>query len=111
MLRPSAFILRREGVAVNRLPQPTGKRAGGENTEAFRGGSHGDSRTLARFVVSPTNRVLEAAQEYHHRLLDSPRPDKRRSVDEGRPHVGGASSAEGPCGHFSHRVGQAAAAC
>ena len=47
MLRPSAFILRRERVAVNRLSnrpeQPTGERAGRENTEELRVGNQGDS--------------------------------------------------------------------
>ena len=71
MLRPSAFILRRERVAVNRQSpkQPTGERAGRENTEEFRVGSHGDSgnspvspclRPTARRIL----RVLEAVQSF-----------------------------------------------
>ena len=78
MLRPSAFILRRERVAVNRLSnrpeQPTGERAGRENTEEFRVGSHGDSGTRPFRRVSDQPRcefpALEAAQEFHHGLLD-----------------------------------------
>jgi hypothetical protein len=58
MLRPSAFILRRERVAVNR-GERAGERAGRENTETFRGGSHGQ-RKLARFAVSPTNRAANS---------------------------------------------------
>ena len=54
--------------------QPTGERAGRENTEEFRVGSHGDSgnspvspclRPTARRIL----RVLEAVQEFHHGLL------------------------------------------
>jgi hypothetical protein len=56
--------------------QPTGERAGRENTEEFRVGSHGDSgnspvspclRPTARRIL----RVLEAVQEFHHGLLES----------------------------------------
>ena len=39
--------------------EPTGERAGRENTEEFRVGSHGQ-RKLARFAVSPTNRAANS---------------------------------------------------
>lgn len=59
--------------------QPTGERAGRENTEEFRVGSHGDSgnspvssclRPTARRIL----RVLEAMQEFHHGLLTARHP-------------------------------------
>ena len=55
--------------------QPTGERAGRENTEEFRVGSHGDSgNSPVSPCLQPTARrilrVLEAVQEFHHGLLN-----------------------------------------
>ena len=54
--------------------QPTGDRAGRENTEEFRVGSHGDSGNSPVFAVSPTNRAANSPRargraEFHHGLL------------------------------------------
>ena len=66
--------------------QPTGERAGRENAEQFRVGSHGDSgnssvspclRPTARRIL----RVLEPAQGFHHGLLaEGEGGDERRPL-------------------------------
>jgi hypothetical protein len=53
--------------------QPTGERAGREDTEEFRVGSHGDSgNSPVSSCLRPTARrmlrVFEAGQEFHHGL-------------------------------------------
>jgi len=62
--------------------EPTGERAGRENTEEFRVGSHGQ-RKLARFAVSPTNRAANSPRA-RGRPGVSPRPPRRPGSERSR---------------------------
>jgi hypothetical protein len=73
MLRPSAFILRRERVAVNRL---SNRRANVLAVRTQRSVASGATETaeLARFAVSPANRAANSPrargrEEFHHGVL------------------------------------------
>jgi hypothetical protein len=68
MLRPSAFILRRERVAVNRLSNRRANVLAVRTQRSFAAGATETAET-ARFAVSPTNRaansrVLKAVQSF-----------------------------------------------
>ena len=94
MLRPSAFILRRERVAVNRLSK---RRANVLALKTQRNFASGGTETaeLARFAVSPTNRrrilrVLEAVQSFTTASYSIPwktnSPRQRISLLQGKTH-------------------------
>jgi hypothetical protein len=73
MLRPSAFILRRERVAVNRLSNRRANVLAVRTQRSFASGAT-ETAELARFAVSPTNRAANSPRargraEFHHGLL------------------------------------------
>ena len=59
MLRPSAFILRRERVAVNRLSNRPANVLAVRTQRSFASGAT-ETAELARFAVSPTNRAANS---------------------------------------------------
>ena len=76
MLRPSAFILRRERVAVNRLSNRRANVLAVSTQRSFAAGAT-ETAELARFAVSPTNRAANSPRargrtEFHNGLLTKP---------------------------------------
>ena len=74
MLRPSAFILRRERVAVNRLNNRRANVLAVRTQRSFASGAT-ETAELVRFAVSPTNRAANSPRA-RGRAGVSPRPPR-----------------------------------